>query len=301
MSGVKRFKYTPILGWSATRYDTFSICKRKYYYQYYAKYDPDMPRRQIDRYKELVSVPLEIGAITHKVIEVLLNRLKRTDEAIDREKFFDFTKRMTEHRVANKQFDEEVYGQVERVEPEDLLPTIEGSLSNLLASDRYRWLVEEAIGTRAEWVIDPPGYGETRIEDLKVYCKVDFMFPVGDDLHIVDWKTGKEDPDKHRKQLLGYSTWASYHFEVEAARVMPSIAYLKPEYCEVHETFNTFDLENFAIQVKAETEEMYDYCRDVKNNIPIAKEEFPRVDKESICSYCNFRGVCFPEEYVASL
>jgi hypothetical protein len=150
-------------------------------------------------------------------------------------------------------------------------------------------------------VIDPPGYGESRLGDLKVYCKVDFMFPIDDELHIVDWKTGKEDPEKHRKQLLGYSTWASFHFDVEAALVKPSIAYLKPDYREVHETFNTFDLENFAIQVRAETQEMYEYCRDVKNNIPLDKKEFEKVDKQAICRHCNFRGLCFPEQYPAAL
>ena len=45
---LKRFDYTPILGWSMTRYDVFSICKRKYYYQYYAKYDPEFPRVRIE-------------------------------------------------------------------------------------------------------------------------------------------------------------------------------------------------------------------------------------------------------------
>ena len=299
MPKVKQFSYTPMLGWSATRYDTFSICKRKYFYQYYAKYDPELARRQIDRFRALVSIPLEIGSVTHKVIEVLLNRLKRSDEAIDRDKFFDFTQRTVEHRLNTQQFDEVIYGQQEKVSKEDLMPVVENCLTNLLESQRFAWLMEEAIASRDEWVIDPPGYGETRIADLKVYCKVDFMFPIGENLHIVDWKTGKEDAEKHRKQLLGYSTWASFHFEVEASRVDPSIAYLQPEYREVHEIFNTFDLENFAIQVKAETEEMYEYCRDIKNNIPLDKAEFPKINNQAICSYCNFRGLCFPERYSA--
>jgi hypothetical protein len=301
MSAVKRFSYTPILGWSATRYDTFSICKRKYFYQYYAKYDPELPRRRIDSFKNLVSIPLEIGSVTHKVIEVLLNRLKRSDEEIDLSKFFDFTERTIERRLDTNKFDEVVYGQLEEVGLVELLPTVRGCLENLLDSERFGWLMEEAIATRSEWVIDPPGYGESRMDDLKVYCKVDFMFPIGERLHIVDWKTGKEDAEKHRKQLLGYSTWASFHFEVAADHVDPSIAYLQPEYREVHETFNTFDLENFAIQVRAETEEMYEYCRDVKNNIPRDKSEFAKVDMEAICSYCNFRALCFPRRYPAKI
>jgi hypothetical protein len=38
MSPVKQFPYTPILGWSMSRFNLFSICKRKYYYHYYNKF-----------------------------------------------------------------------------------------------------------------------------------------------------------------------------------------------------------------------------------------------------------------------
>jgi hypothetical protein len=297
VTDIKRFRFTPILGWSATRYDIFSICKRKYYYQYYAKYDPELPRRSIDRYADLVSVPLETGGIVHHVIEVLLHRLQTTTERIDRAKFDDFARRATEHRLESKEFEELVYGQVGGLSADDLLPKIELCLENLLESPRYQWLTDVAIGSADRWLIDPPGYGETRIDDLKVYCKVDFLFPVDDELHIVDWKTGQVDPDKHRRQLMGYSTWASYHYEVPAEKVVPSIAYLQPVYEEVHETFNAFDLESFAIQVRAETDEMYEYCRDIDKNIPIEKASFPKVDNMRICAYCKFRGICWPEDY----
>lgn len=301
MSEIKRFPFTPILGWSATRYDTFSICRRKYFYQYYSKYDPELPKRRIDRFKGLVSIPLEIGAVVHQVIEVLLNRLKTTAEDVDRPKFYDFAQRQTEHQISSQTFDELVYNQAEDIELGDLFPKIEDCLTNLLSSRRFDWLVTEAITTSDRWVIDPPGYGESRLGDLKVYFKVDFLFPVGEELHIVDWKTGKKDPDKHRKQLLGYSTWTSYHFEVDASMVRPSIAYLQPEYEEVQEQFNAFDLENFAIQIRAETDEMYEYCRDVENNIPLEKSEFPKIDDDRICGVCKFRGLCFPDRYPTQL
>ncbi len=123
------------------------------------------------------------------------------------------------------------------------------------------------------------------------------LFPIGDQLHILDWKTGKQDPEKHRKQLVGYSAWASYHFEVTAEQVVPTIAYLDPQYEEVEEVFNSFDLEHFGIQVRAETEEMYEYCRDPEQNIPVDKSEFPLIDDPRICSHCEFRGLCFPDRY----
>lgn len=297
MSPIKRFPFTPILGWSMSRYDMFSICKRKYFYHYYGKYDPEVPMRLIQELKELSAVPLATGIAVHTVIQVLLNRLMRTSQDIDREQFFDFAFRRTKQRADSESFHEVYYREREAVVVEDLYPKVQSCLENLLESDRYRWLVEEAIATRDRWVIEPPGYGETRMDGLKTYFKVDFLFPIGDQLHILDWKTGKKDPEKHRKQLVGYSAWAAYHFEVGVEKVVPTIAYLDPQYAEVEEVFNAFDLEHFAIQVRAETEEMQEYCRDVEQNIPAERSEFPLIDDPRICSHCEFRGLCFPEQY----
>lgn len=294
---IKQFPFTPILGWSATRYDLFSLCKRKYFFQYYSKYDPEVTLRRLNLFKELVTIPLEIGGIVHEVIEALLNRLRATAEAIDRPRFLAYADQAIAHSLGSKTYEEVVYGELPEVRADDLRPKVHASLENLLASDRFRWLVAEARAASGEWIIDPPGYGETRLDDLKIYVKVDVLFPLGDDIYIFDWKTGKADPAKHRKQLLGYATWASYHFNAPPERVRPTIAYLHPAYEEVHESFKASDLETFAVQVRAETREMYDYCRSVEQNIPLPKSAFPLVEDERICSHCAFRGICFPDRY----
>jgi len=297
MKQIKQFPFTPILGWSMSRYNMFSICKRKYFYHYYNKYDLKIPVRLIREMKDLGSIPLVTGIAAHQVIEALLNRLKKASQDVDRVKFMDYAYRTSEHLTKSSQFHEVYYQQIESVSIEDTYPKVELSLENLLESDRYRWLVEEAIETSDDWVIEQGGYGETRMDDMKVYFKVDFLFPIGDLLYILDWKTGKQDPERHRKQLVGYAAWASYHFEVDADHVVPTIAYLRPEYEEVEEVFNEFDLEHFAIQVRAETEEMYEYCRDLEQNIPVDKSEFARIDDRRICSICEFRGLCWPDDY----
>lgn len=298
---IKRFPFTPILGWSATRYELFSICRRKYFFHYYAKYDPDVPARRLAQLKELVTIPLETGGIVHEVIEALLNRLKASTQDIDREKFHDFADRAVKHRLSTKRFEEVVYAERSEILPEDMSPKVHACLDNFLGSPRFTWLVGEATDSSRDWIIDPPGFGETRLEDLKIYCKVDFLFPVGKEHHIIDWKTGKADPAKHRKQLIGYATWAATHFEVDPGRVRPTIAYLHPAYEEVQEAFDAVDLENFAVQVRAETQEMYDYCRDVDQNIPRDKAEFVRADDERICAFCSFREICYPDRYRADV
>jgi hypothetical protein len=294
---VKRLSYTPILGWSSTRYDCFSICKRRYFYAYYGKYDREVPARDIAAMKELTSVPMAIGSVVHEIIEGILNRYRKSTDAVDRDRFMTYVGARTAEGVASRVFEEVFYGQVPTVDAADLLPKVEACLDNFLSSDRYTWLCTEAIRFRDAWIVDPPGYGETRLGDLKVYCKVDFLCPVDGTHYVIDWKTGRADVDKHRKQMTGYSAWAAFHFDCDPSRVVPILAYLHPQYAEVQETFGAADLERFAIQVRAETDEMYGYCRDVERNIPLDKVEFARIDDERICASCNYRGLCFPTEH----
>jgi hypothetical protein len=298
---LQQFPYTPILGWSLSRYDLFSLCKRKYFFQYYTKYDREVPTRRLNRFKDLVTLPLESGRIVHEVIERLLNRLRATAEPIDRARFLTFADQAIERSLQGKTFEEVVYGERQAVGVQDLQPKVHACLENLLASDRFRWLVEEAAKASGQWIIDPPGYGETRLDELKVYIKVDVLFPLGKEIHILDWKTGKADPGRHRKQLVGYATWASIHFGIDPDQVRPTLAYLYPTYEEVQQSFTRADLQAFAVQVRAETHEMYEYCRDIEQNIPLDKNDFPLVDDERICAQCAFRGICFPERYPVEL
>jgi hypothetical protein len=295
MSEIKRFPFTRILGWSVTRYNEFSLCKRRYYYQYYGKHDPEWPTERIKALKELTTIPMETGGIVHHVIRTLLTRFRDSNEAIDRERFYEYALRSTRGHVSAKRFAEVHYGEIDAVDPEEMYPKVQSCLENLLESDRYKWIQQEALATVKEWVIEPPGYGETRIQDLKAYCKVDFLFPVGEELYIMDWKTGKQDAEKHNRQLTGYATWASYHFETTPDRIRPVIAYLHPTYEEIRPTLNEFDVQEFAHRVRVETEEMYAFCSDVGKNLPLEKTEFPRVDHPKICPLCTFRELCFPE------
>lgn len=297
MPSPKRLDFTPILGWSVTRQDTFSICKRRYFYQYYAKYEQEIPQPTLSRHRQLVSIPMETGAIVHEVIRALLSRLAKTTEEIDSHKLFDFAERATLGHIAAHEFDETAHAVMDRVTLQDIFPRVQVCLQNLLASERLTWIAAEATTNTSEWLIDPPGYGETRLDDLKLYCKADFLFPIRGTFHIIDWKTGQPDPKKHRMQLVGYASWASFHFDTEPDNVRPTTAYLQPVYSEVHETFNAFDLEDFAIRVRAETAEMHEFCADVENNIPLPKVGFPPIDSERVCSFCNFRGLCYPDRY----
>ncbi|MCK5053455.1 MAG: PD-(D/E)XK nuclease family protein, partial [Anaerolineales bacterium] len=169
---------------------------------------------------------------------------------------------------------------------------VKNSLENLLGSERYPWLCNPAVQRYDRWLIEPPGYGETRIDGMKAYCKVDFLLPVQQELFVIDWKTGKQDEDKHGAQLIGYAAWASFHFETDPQAIRPIIAYLSPDYIELELRLEKKNVGEFGQRVKVETNEMYAYCLDVEKNIPNEKSTFPRTSNRRICEYCNFRELC---------
>ncbi len=291
MNPIKQFEFTPILGWSASRYDTIKTCQRRYYYTYYAKFDPVLSIDKINRLKKMTSIPLEIGNIVHDIIKVLLERFQKTDKQIDSRRFYDYARNITE-QYCKKPFAEIYYKEINQVNIDDIYENVRLCLSNLLNSQRFLWMIQNAIKKKDQWVIEPPGFGQTLINGLKAYCKVDFLFPVDDNFYIMDWKTGKAASLKHRKQMLGYTAWASFHFEHAPEKIHPVIAYLKPDYSEDTMNISQTDTEDFADTVKNETLEMYNFCTNIEKNIPKEKDLFEKTTNTIFCNYCNFRELC---------
>ncbi|MBW1803859.1 MAG: PD-(D/E)XK nuclease family protein, partial [Deltaproteobacteria bacterium] len=130
MYKIKRFDFTPILGWSVSRYDMFQSCKRQYFYAYYGKYDIIIPVWKINALKQMTSVPLETGNIANDIIEVLLTRLQKTDDPIDTYRFVDYVRRKTEEYCKAKIFSEIYYSEIKSVSVDGIFETVKMCLDN---------------------------------------------------------------------------------------------------------------------------------------------------------------------------
>ncbi len=289
---LKKFEYTDILGWSHSRYNTFRTCKRKYYYTYYGQYDLENAIK-ISTLRNLTSVALEIGNISHKIIKVLLTRIQKSAEPINHERFASFAERKAMEIFSTKIFQEIYYKDRDNIDFEaDIFEHVSSGLVNFLDSERLQWLFEEALVEKDDWIIEPEGFGECRIDDMKAYCKVDFLFPIGEEIHVIDWKTGKQNSNKHREQLTGYVTWVSFHFGKEFDEIIPTVAYLLPEYRENSVEISEYDITDFSIQIRKETDRMLEYCVEPELNRPREKKDFPLTENEKLCKFCNFRELC---------
>lgn len=289
---IKTFPYSNILGWSVSRYDVFNNCKRQYFYSYYAKFDKEIPLEKITGLKALTSFALEVGNIVHDVIRDLLLRLQKSSKPINKKNFIKYAMKMTEDYCAAKTFAEVYYGQKQTLTARDIFPAVNKILENFLQSEKLKWIFETALNSNENWIIEPAGFGETRINGYKAYCKVDFLIPADNKIFILDWKTGKQDIVKHSKQLTGYSLWAGYHFETPAEDILPAIVYLSPAYSEYCIKVTGEILDNFKKQVEEETKQMYEYLQNINDNIPKPKEEFKKTENGFFCKYCNYREIC---------
>jgi hypothetical protein len=289
---MKTFPFTSELGWSVSRYDVFQSCKRKYYYQYYAKHDEPAIRDRALYLKSMTTVPLEIGNIAHDVMESILHRLIKSSQPVDIERLENFVHQRAEQYVTSKKFLEVHYKEQEHIEWKPLAERAFSSIRNIVTSDRFAWILELPQSSKDQWMIEPAGFGETRIEGMKAYCKVDFMLPHEDTVYIMDWKTGKPDPEKHRKQLIGYSLFASYHFEGRFAHIIPMVCYVKESYEEVQPEISSDDIAQFVETVRRETAEMKSFNVDEMKNTPKVKTSFPLTDQISSCRFCEYRELC---------
>lgn len=286
------YAFTRILGWSVSRYETFSNCKRAYFYNYYAKFDNQIPLDEINYLKKLSSIPLEKGNIIHDVIRDALVRYTKTTIPIDKNRLFTHIYSMVKSYCNRKVFAEVYYGQLDKIELDEIYKEVKIAVVNFFKSNRLAWILEEAISNKSKWIIEPDGYGETRFGDLKAYCKVDFFFPLKNEYYILDWKSGRYSAEKHRKQMLAYSLWAKNSFNLEPNQINPILTFLLPDYREIGEPFTAEEMAEFYNTIESETQEMYAFCANVEENIPVSKENFSKTTNYFICSFCNYRKLC---------
>jgi CRISPR/Cas system-associated exonuclease Cas4 (RecB family) len=289
------YPFTPILGWSISRYELFDKCKRQYFYTYYSKYVKDVPSYRMSRLRELTSVPLETGNVVHDVLEAFLKRLQKSDRNIDEERFISYARDLVKRYFSEKTFIEQYYLYDEHFSLDRVYQKVETCLRNFMGSTCFNWIFMVALHNRNNWIIEPAGYGETRLAGMKVYSKMDFLLPVDECIYILDWKTGNRDEVKHARQLIGYSAAASALFNVACNRIFPRIVYLYPEFDEMEFEVSAADRDRFFEQIKDETAAMYAVCRDVEKNIPLPIDAFPMSPSPSICRQCRYRELCFPQ------
>ena len=285
------YSFTPQIGWSNTRSETFRSCKRRYFYQYYARFAVDVPQAHLQRLRALSTAAMTIGLAVHDILATLLRRLLRSSAPIDRQRLAAFSEQTITSLLSNSELMETYYQQQPAPEPTALLAIVCQCLDRFLASERYQRLVA-ALRTDPAFLIEPPGYGESRLREMKIYAKVDCLFITDNTTVIIDWKTGRQDHAKHLRQLLGYAAWAEHNLQVSPERIVCVASYFQPAYAEIEKRPTAEEISALAREVEAELAQMQRFCADPDRNIPLTIDAFAQTENLQVCRHCAFRELC---------
>lgn len=292
------YPFSKILGWSSSRYDLFNLCKRKYCYQYYSNFWGEQSEK-VNKLKGLTTIALEVGNLYHDMMEIFLDRLQKSDKPIDKEKLFAYIDKLCGEKLPKKLFFEDYY-KTAVIDFTEIGGKVKFCVENFLNSPILEWLNSIKMEDRKNWLVEAGSkmngtkyFGETRIDGIKAYCKMDFIFVLNDEIHIVDWKTGKKDESKHKKQLLAYAVAAKgLNKDISAEKIFPKAIFINGNYEEMSVKFTEEDLAGFVEVVRNETVQMQRFCADIENNIPLATDEFDKCGYDNICKFCEYKELC---------
>jgi hypothetical protein len=295
------YPFTKILGWSNSRYDLFCQCKRKYLYFYYPSSFTSLEVK-IKKLKNLTTIPLEIGNLYHDVMEAFLERLQKSCSEINKEKLFTFIDKLCQEKLPNKVFFENYY-KTDIVDFNEINQKVKFCVEKFLKSPILDFLNSIEMSQRQSFLIEAGSkmngikyFGETRIDGIKAYCKMDFIFVKNEKIHIIDWKTGKKDEHKHTLQLLGYALAAKgLNPQIKSGDIFPKSVYISGDYEELNLVITDERIADFTQTVKQQTLKMQNFCHNVEENIPLGIENFEKCEKENVCKMCEFRELCVLE------
>ena len=143
-------------------------------------------------------------------------------------------------------------------------------LKNWVAMAKENKWLHEAIG------IEDPFLFPYQNDRFKINVKgfMDLLIEVDSDLFVLDWKSGKHDVDKYKRQAIIYS-WATYK---KYNRMEKCVRFVHPS-----------KKENRIVDVCVSDEDYYLVKKDVEDIFDaIECDKFDKKPEEKKCGWCNW-------------
>jgi len=287
--------------WSVSRHDTFSSCRRRYFYSYYlAQDDPE-----VQRLKKLSALPLWAGSVVHEVIEDILKTRDTLPSETEQQAIIHAAVHQRllgdwrDSEAASlrfRLFEHEYATPVDAEDKKIVVGTVMRSLRNFFRSP----VLQEALAVgRSQWLT---------IEDLvsfevggvPVFLRMDLAFRDRQGRAvIVDWKTGRGEGRFNEIQLAGYALYAARQgWVARPEEIQTELAYLAiPRY--VRRSVDGRKLEHARAFIEKSAGRMKALLLDPLLNLG-RLEDFPMIDRPQVCRRCNFRRLCFPPAVAAA-
>jgi hypothetical protein len=294
----------PGFTWSVSRHDTFSSCRRRYFYSYYAA--PEDP--EIHRLKKLSALPMWAGNVVHEAIEGFLKTRDSLPPPEEQEAFIKAAVhgemlsnwRESEAGPATEPGEPPRFRLFEHeyavpVDPEDkkiVVGTVMRSLKNFFRSE----LLREVLSLGRERWLTVEDLVSFDVSGTTVYLRMDLAYRDRDGrVVIVDWKTGRSEGRFNEVQMAGYALYAAQQGWVsDPEQLDTQLAYLAiPRY--VKRKVDRRKLDHARAFIEKSSGTMKALLRDPLGNLA-RLEDFPMIDRPQTCRRCNFRRLCFPRD-----
>ena len=296
--------FTNDFSWSVSRQGKFDECRRAYYWHYYGSWggwdrDAGAEVRRAWMLKRMSNLDMWGGSVVHEVVERALHDLRwgRTNtieelhrrgreqmvrswrQSLGREWEFDPKHRLNlfEHYYTDKTVDRRSVTIRDRVNT---------CLENFRRSPSY-----EALQSlqKADWLAVEE-LDRLELDGFPVWVKIDCAFRRGEEVVIIDWKTGKP-REGDREQLTAYALYATTAWEnVGPEDILLRAAYLQTGE-EVDYTVSQDDLEDLKERIRGNAAEMRALLADADANTA-ELDAFPMVEDQRRCKRCSFRELC---------
>jgi len=281
--------------WSASRHDTFSSCRRKYYYSYYASHEDE----EIKRLKKLSALPLWAGSVVHDTIEWFLKKhdalppQEEQDALIRRVVHTGMVSDWRESEMASRRFRlfEHEYDQpVEQEDKRLVVNIVMRSLQRFFQSDTLR----EALAVGRDRWLALEDLVSFHVGDVEVYLRMDLAFRDADGrVVIVDWKTGRREGRFNEIQVAGYALYATEQGWVASPEeISTELNYLVIPRA-TRRRVDAKKIEHARSFIARSAGTMKELLVDPLEN-HARLEDFPMIDRPRVCHRCNFRRLCFP-------
>jgi len=288
--------------WSASRHDTFASCRRRYYYAYYAA----LADEEIRRLKRLSALPMWAGSVVHDTIEWFL---KNHDALPPPEEQDALVRRVVHTGMASdwreselgslrfRLFEHEYDVAVDKEDKRLAVNTVMRSLRNFFRSETLRQALD--VG-RDRWLAleDLVSF---HVGDVEVFLRMDLAFRDREGrVVIVDWKTGRREGRFNEVQIAGYALYATEQgWAASPEEIATELNYLViPK--AVRRAVTGKKVEHARSFIGKSAGNMRALLVDPVGNLA-RLEDFPMIDRPSVCRRCNFRKLCFPRPEDAAL
>jgi PD-(D/E)XK nuclease superfamily len=297
-----------VLSWSRSRGGMFEECRRKYFYHYYGAWggwDPaaSPETRRLYVLKQLTGRQGWAGRVVHEAIEMALRVLHAGRDLPEAWLLDETLRRMRQEWRFSKSgaYRENPKGPVALFEHEYAVE-VNARTWQVLRDHVLRCLrVFHRLPLLAE-IRQTPRERWTLLEDIRafefegtpVYAAPDFGFWTNADrLALVDWKTGRPDPEETAVQLGCYALYARDVLDVPPESVDLFEVNLREGVVTVH-AWDALRVEAIRERLRLSIRAMKAWLRDPEANVA-AIEDFERSEDRRLCRRCNFRAVCRPE------